>query len=66
MKQSRTLTDLKNIGQKIASRLNAVGIFTEEELQAVGSVEAHRLIKKNYPKELLPVSYYLYSFEGAL
>ncbi len=66
MPQSSDLTNLKNIGAKIASRLNEVGIFTEEELRIVGAVGAHQLIKARYPNETLPVCYYLYSFEGAL
>ena len=66
MKQNRKLTELKNIGKKIAGRLNEVGIFSEDELRVVGAVEAHRMIKEEYPDETLPVCYYLYSFEGAL
>ena len=66
MKNNRKLIDLKNIGKKIARRLNEVGIFSEDELRVVGPVEAHKMIKENYPDETLPVCYYLYSFEGAL
>ncbi len=66
MKQNRKLTELKNIGKKIAGRLNEVGIFSEDELHIIGAVEAHSMIKKQYPNETLAVCYYLYSFEGAL
>ncbi len=66
IKQNRKLTELKNIGKKIAGRLNEVGIFYEDELLIVGAVEAHRMIKEKYPNETIPVCYYLYSFEGAL
>ena len=66
MKQNRELTELKNIGKKIAGRLNEVGIFSEDELRKVGPVGAHKMIKEKYPAETLPVCYYLYSFEGAL
>jgi len=66
METNRKLTELKNIGKKIAGRLNEVGIFSEDELRFVGAVEAHRMIKEKYPKETLSVCYYLYSFEGAL
>ena len=66
MTKNRKLTDLKNIGIKIAGRLNEVGIFSEDELRLYGAVEAHKMIKKHYPNETLPVCYYLYSFEGAL
>ncbi|TDF42433.1 competence protein TfoX [Alteromonadaceae bacterium M269] len=63
---NRKLTELKNIGLKIAGRLNEVGVFSEEELRIVGSIKAHQLISQKYPDETLPVCYYLYSFEGAL
>lgn len=66
MQQNRRLTDLKNIGMKLAARLNEVGIFSEAELRNAGALEAHRKIKRRYPDETLPVCYYLYSFEGAL
>jgi DNA transformation protein and related proteins len=66
MPQNRSLTDLRNIGKTIASRLNEVGICSEDELRLVGAVGAHRMIKDRYPDKTLPVCYYLYSFEGAL
>ncbi len=66
MSLNRNLTDLKNIGKKISGRLNEVGIFSEDDLRRVGAVGAHRLIKERHPDEMLPVCYYLYSFEGAL
>ena len=66
MRQNRKLVELKNIGKKIAARLNEVGIFSEDELKIIGSANAHRMIKENYPGEVLPMCYYLYSFEGAL
>lgn len=66
MAKNRKLTDLKNIGKKIAGRLNQAGIFSEEDLRQAGAVGAHRMIKEKHPNETLPVCYYLYSFEGAL
>ena len=66
MEQNRELTELKNIGQKIARRLNQVGIFSEQGLRRAGPVGAHKMIKAKFPGETLPVCYYLYSFEGAL
>ena len=66
MSINRELISLKNIGVKIAGRLNEVGIFSEEALRFYGAVGAHKMIKKNYPNETLAVCYYLYSFEGAL
>ncbi|MFK8067255.1 MAG: TfoX/Sxy family DNA transformation protein [Gammaproteobacteria bacterium] len=63
---SQKVENLINIGHKIAGRLNDVGIFTEADLEQHGAASAHHLIKKKYPNEILPVCYYLYSFEGAL
>lgn len=66
MSRNRSLIDLRNIGMKIAGRLNEVGIFSEYDLRRVGAVGAHLMIKERYPNETLPVRYYLYLFEGAL
>ena len=66
MKHNKKLIELPNIGKKLAARLNEVGIFSEDELRTVGPAEAHRMIKEQYPNEVLPVCYYLYSFKGAL
>lgn len=66
MARNRKLTDLKNIGKKIAGRLNDVGIFSEKDLQSVGAAKAHKMIKEKYPRKVIPVGYYLYSFAGAL
>ena len=60
MSRNKDLIDLKNIGNKIAGRLNEVGIFSEDELRLVGAAEAYQLIKEKYPNEMLPVCYYLY------
>jgi len=65
-KKNRGLLELKNIGKKIARRLNEVGIYSEDELRITGAVAAHNMIKNKYPNEAIPVCYYLYSFEGAL
>ena len=66
MKQNRKLIELKNIGKKIAGRLNEVGIYSENDLRSAGAIKAHKKIKEKHPDETLPVCYYLYSFEGAL
>lgn len=66
MTKNRQLTELENIGKKIASRLNEAGIYSEDELRLAGPSEAHRRIKALYPDETIAVCYYLYSFEGAL
>lgn len=46
MSLNRSLTDLKNIGTKIADSLNEIGIFSEDDLRRVGAVGAHRMIKE--------------------
>jgi DNA transformation protein len=66
MAQIRRLTDLLNSGKKIASRMNEVGIFSEDQFRLVGAVGAHRMIMERHPDETLPICYYLYSFEEAL
>ncbi|HID80769.1 MAG TPA: competence protein TfoX [Chromatiales bacterium] len=62
----RELIKLKNIGLKIASRLNEIGVYSRTDLEQIGAAEAHKQIKRNYPDETLAVCYYLYSFEGAV
>jgi DNA transformation protein and related proteins len=66
MSRNRNLIDLRNVGKKIAERLNEVGVFSESDLRKVGAVRAHSMIREKHPNETLPVCYYLYSFEGAL
>ena len=66
MQQNRELTELRNIGKKIAERLRNAGINNEEDSRLAGAVSAHCMLKEYYPNETLPVCYYLYSFEGAL
>jgi len=66
MPKYRTLTYLKNIGDKLSSRLNEVGIYSEDELREIGAVNAHEMIQNRYPEEKLPICYYLYSFDGAI
>jgi DNA transformation protein and related proteins len=60
------LTDLPNIGPKIAGRLNEIGVFSAADLRRMGAARAHALLKQRHSQETLPVCYYLYSFEGAL
>ena len=63
-RRNRELLELRNIGEKIASRLIEAGIHNENALRQAGPVEAHRRIRANHPGEKLPVCYYLYAFEG--
>lgn len=39
---NRTISDLPNLGPKCAEWLEAVGITTEEDLRAVGIIEAYK------------------------
>jgi len=48
MPRNRNLTDLRNIGKKIAGRLNEVGIFSEGDLRQVGAVGAHSRIRDKH------------------
>ncbi len=40
---------LPNIGPKSTQWLEAVGILTDEDLEALGAVEAYRRVKARYP-----------------
>ena len=60
------LCDMENIGPAIASRLADVGIRTPQDLEAIGSVEAYRRLKRLAGDATVPICYYLYSLEGAL
>ena len=63
---SQKVEELQNIGNTIAKRLNQIGVYTEDDLRAIGPVDAHKKIRDAYPKARLPLCYYLFSFEGAL
>lgn len=60
------LAALRNIGRTIQRRLLAVEINSEKQLRKVGAVDAYKLIREKFPKESIPVCYYLYSLQGAL
>lgn len=49
MKQNKGLIELRNIGHKIAGRLNETGIFSEDELHMVGAVKGHNNDKSPRP-----------------
>jgi DNA transformation protein len=61
-----TIEQLWNIGPTVARRLKEIGIHTEADLRAVGSVAAYQRICAKHPGKTVPVCYYLYSLEGAL
>ena len=57
------LSLLRNIGKEMENKLKSVGIFTAEELKAVGSREAFLRVKLRYPYVCLV---HLYTLEGAV
>ncbi len=62
----KSLTELKNIGKTVASKLLEIGVTNEEALRKLGAVKAYKKLSKINPKQHLPVCYYLYSLEGAI
>lgn len=56
-------TQLRNIGPKSAAWLRQVGLRTEEDLRAAGSVEAFMRVKRAGFRPSLNL---LYALEGAL
>jgi DNA transformation protein len=66
MAEKSRLLRLKNIGVTVAERLHEIGVFTREDLERIGAVEAYRRIKRKHSDITLPRCYYLYSLEGAL
>ncbi|HEU4606403.1 MAG TPA: TfoX/Sxy family protein [Nitrososphaera sp.] len=66
MKKQSGLSGLKNIGPTIEKRLNEIGVYNRQDLKRVGAAGAYRKIRAKYPNKMIPVCYYLYSFEGAL
>ena len=63
MTADKKLIELKNLGASSVNVLNAVGIHTLRELQAVGSVKAYRMIRQHGVQVSLAM---LYALEGAL
>jgi len=59
------LAALRNIGPTIELRLNAVGVYTYEDLRRIGPAEAFLKMQVQTVGKL-PVCYHLYSLEGAL
>lgn len=56
---------VKNIGVKLASRLDKVGIHSTAELKKFGIGNVYKKMSLEF-QEKLPVCYYLYSLEGAV
>lgn len=65
-RSSVAVSDLRNIGTTVASRLAQIGIRTRADLERVGSVAAYCEMKQQSPNARLSLCYYLYSLEGAL
>jgi len=57
-------TPFKNIGPKTLERLQAVGVNSLEDLEAMGAVEVYRQLKAAYPRDVSIVA--LYALQGAL
>ena len=58
------MEQLRNIGKVSAGRLQAVGITTPSELEAIGAVEAYHRVKEAFPKQTS--LNLLYALEGAI
>ncbi len=56
---------VKNIGKKLSSRLDQIGIHSIEELKKFGVSNVYKKLSIEFG-EKLPVCYYLYSLEGAI
>ena len=63
---SKSLSELKNIGKTVASRLHELGITNEAELKELGAAKAYLWLSEKKPDKHFPVCYYLYSLEGAI
>ena len=63
---NRPVSELKNIGKTVASRLQELGVTTEIELKKLGAIKAYKRLSEQNPGKKLPVCYYLYSLEGAI
>ena len=66
MRRARSirLSHLVNIGEKTEHLLQEVGVSTQQELQAIGPVEAWRRIKRLHPEQATLTT--LYRLQGAL
>jgi DNA transformation protein and related proteins len=60
---SNNLSHLKNIGPVTAGWLNAIGIHSRDDLEAVGPVQAYHLLKLRGENVSLNL---LYALQGAL
>lgn len=63
MTPDKKLIELKNLGASTVNILNSIGIRTQQELQAIGSVQAYRRIRQRGVHVSRAL---LYAMEGAL
>ena len=63
MPADKKLIELKNLGASTVNILNSIGIRTQQELQAIGSVQAYRRIRQRGVHVSRAL---LYALEGAL
>lgn len=63
MNERRSGSELKNIGPVSMEWLRAVGVNSREDLEAMGSIEAYRLVKQHGFNVSLNL---LYALEAAL
>jgi len=61
--QYKKINDLKNLGLKSQEMLNAVGIYTYEDLSKHGAIQVYLKVKQ---KGLKPSLNLLHALEGAL
>lgn len=60
---TRSIGNLLNLGPQSTAWLAAIGIHSEEDLRAIGAVEAYCLVRAQQPRASLNL---LYALEGAL
>ena len=63
---NRPLSEVRNIGKTVASKLYEIGVKNEKELRNLGAAKAYKWLSEQNPGKHLLVCYYLYSLEGAL
>ncbi|NOH14148.1 MAG: TfoX/Sxy family protein [Chloroflexi bacterium] len=58
------IKQVRNIGPKTAEWLEAIGIFTFEDLERLGAIEAYKLLVERYPHKVSMNA--LWGLQGAL
>lgn len=65
MSRNPALTELPNIGAKLAGMLEDAGVRNRSDIRRIGAPALYRRLQAASPRKL-PVCYYLYSLEGAI